>query len=652
MKANLRIVVALSALVMATYAGSLGGSFHYDDFHSLVRNPAVRDLGNIPAFFKDPRLFSVDADKSMYRPLLLMTYALQHAAHDYQASGFLVGNILIHLGCVLLLWRLILHLGPGLGRGTAAVAAALFAVHPVAGEPVNYVSSRSESLAALCILGAVLLYLRARHDRRWWVGSLAIFLAGLLTKATVAVVPLLVGVHEIWRGAGWRQVGQRVVPYALLLGGYVTWLSSRQLLPDDRAEPVRSLSVQLATQLKAVSWYLHMLILPANLSVDPAFALGVWSSPKVWLGVALLMSAVVLLRSAGGAWRWWLLWPLVVAMPASAVPLNVLVNEHRIYLAAAGLCVPFTAIARRSGSGWLCHWPALCLVLILAVLSDQRNAVWEAEKTLWADAVAHGPHGARARVHLGNALREEGRLSAALGQFEQALVLEPQNLAAHANLASIYYEQAAGDEQRAELKSAVELSASAKLLAMAAQQYRHVLSIDAEHREALTNLGNVYRMRGDGVAAAQQYRQAAEVHPEHPDAWANLADLAFESGDYTQAAELRERVVTLEPTRSEGFRRLGDARALGGNLAAASEAYDRACRLDPDALGACYNLAETLRARGDAASAEGVDSALHLWTRSLDAYRHVLQQFGDYRQARRQEAALRRRLAAVGTGTR
>ena len=106
------------------------------------------------------------------------------------------------------------------------------------------------------------------------------------------------------------------------------------------------------------------------------------------------------------------------------------------------------------------------------------------------------------------------------------------------------------------------------------------------------------------------------------------------------------------PPPNGGRSRLGDARALGGNLAAASEAYDRACRLDPDALGACYNLAETLRARGDAASAEGVDSALHLWTRSLDAYRHVLQQFGDYRQARRQEAALRRRLAAVGTGTR
>ena len=81
MTADLRTAMALSALVAVTYIGSLGGSFHYDDFHSIVRNPALRDTANIPAFFVDPGLFSVDADKSMYRPVLLVGYTLQHAAH-------------------------------------------------------------------------------------------------------------------------------------------------------------------------------------------------------------------------------------------------------------------------------------------------------------------------------------------------------------------------------------------------------------------------------------------------------------------------------------------------------------------------------------------------------------------------------------------
>ena len=643
MTASLRTALALSALVLVTYASSLGGSFHYDDFHSLVSNPAIRDLGNIPAFFRDPGLFSVDADKSMYRPLLLLTYAVQHAVHNYHAASFVAGNILIHLGCVLLLWRLALRLSPERSPRTVVIAAALFAVHPVVVEPVNYVSSRSESLAAVCILGALLLHLRTGEDRRWWGASLTLFLAGLLTKATAAALPLLIAVLEFGgavRGTrNWRDAGRRVVPYVIVLMWYVASLSSRQLLPDDRAEPVRSLFTQLATQLKAVPWYLQLLSLPVHQSVDPAFTEGVWSTAAVWFGAALMLSVLLLLfRCTEQRSRWWLLWPLLVALPASAVPLNVLVNEHRIYLAAAGLCVPFASLVRRSTPGWLSHWPAVILILVLAVLSVQRNTVWASEKTLWSDAVAHGPRGARARVHLGNALRDEGSLAAAGGQFQQALMIEPNNLAAHTNLASIYYEQAAADDAKA-----------AGLLAAAEQHYQHVLTLEPQHRESLTNLGNVYRQLGDVAAAAEHYQQAAAAHPDHPDAWANLADLALEIQAYDQAAAALRRVVALEPSRPEGFRRLGDALALSGDLAPASDAYERACQLDPSALGACYNLAETLRVRADAAASAGdKDASVQLATRALGAYRHVLQQAGDYRLARQQETVLRQRLAAAG----
>ena len=34
-----------------------GGAFHYDDFHSLVENPHIRSLANLPAFSPIPRPF-------------------------------------------------------------------------------------------------------------------------------------------------------------------------------------------------------------------------------------------------------------------------------------------------------------------------------------------------------------------------------------------------------------------------------------------------------------------------------------------------------------------------------------------------------------------------------------------------------------------
>ena len=71
-------VAALGAC-LALYANSFNNGFHYDDEHSIQQNIYIRTLANVPAFFTDPAMFSVDADKGMYRPLLLLSYALNYA---------------------------------------------------------------------------------------------------------------------------------------------------------------------------------------------------------------------------------------------------------------------------------------------------------------------------------------------------------------------------------------------------------------------------------------------------------------------------------------------------------------------------------------------------------------------------------------------
>ena len=116
---------ALLALVVgAVYANSMAGSFHYDDFHSLVLNSHIRSLEKLPGFFVDPGLFSVDAEKSMYRPLLLVSYALNYAWGGYGGGGYQAFNIAVHLLCALLIWRLAAEWGGGgavAGRRRAAL---------------------------------------------------------------------------------------------------------------------------------------------------------------------------------------------------------------------------------------------------------------------------------------------------------------------------------------------------------------------------------------------------------------------------------------------------------------------------------------------------------------------------------------------------
>ena len=79
MSPNLRpkmlLLFVVSAVVLV-HLGSLNNSFHYDDGHSIQRNPHIRDLANLPRFFFDTSLFSENPEFGMYRPLVLSAHAL------------------------------------------------------------------------------------------------------------------------------------------------------------------------------------------------------------------------------------------------------------------------------------------------------------------------------------------------------------------------------------------------------------------------------------------------------------------------------------------------------------------------------------------------------------------------------------------------
>ena len=85
-------VVLLTATVVVTHKSSISGDFHFDDDHSILENPHIRSIENIPSFFTDPSLFSRNEGSAMYRPLLLTTYALNYTWGGYRAEGFLVVN--------------------------------------------------------------------------------------------------------------------------------------------------------------------------------------------------------------------------------------------------------------------------------------------------------------------------------------------------------------------------------------------------------------------------------------------------------------------------------------------------------------------------------------------------------------------------------
>ena len=194
------------------------------------------------------------------------------------------------------------------------------------------------------------------------------------------------------------------------------------------------MDVQLATQVKAVPYYALLLTMPTSLSVDHQFSKAQSRySPTVIIAIAALVSLGAL------AWRnWirrseellWVAWPAVVLLPGIIVPLNVFINEHRLYLpsVAFAVCAGFAlvlVVRERAKLGVVC---TLLLLTTWGVLSHQRSEVWESAERLWSDARSKGSMMPRPHIYMGDFYARSKDAERALQEYRIALNIYPEAL--------------------------------------------------------------------------------------------------------------------------------------------------------------------------------------------------------------------------------
>ena len=144
------VALILSGSVFPLYLPTLSYPFVFDDGHNIVNNPHIR-MNEISveslldAGFKSP---------SANRPLSNISFALSYYFQGYNAAGFRLINILIHIVSGIFLYFLIrttLNISsPGSSevwhRWTPFFAALIWLVHPLQTQTVTYVVQRMNAL--------------------------------------------------------------------------------------------------------------------------------------------------------------------------------------------------------------------------------------------------------------------------------------------------------------------------------------------------------------------------------------------------------------------------------------------------------------------------------------------------------------------------
>lgn len=580
----------LLGAVLLAYGLGLGGDFVYDDLHSVRDNLALRDLGNLPAFFYDVDLFS-SLDCRLYRPVLLCSLALDAAISGMHPWMFKLSNLGVHYLCGLLL----MQLAGGFGqRGwPVLLGACLFAIHPLNSEAVLTISGRSNMLMSLGLLAALCCHQHAMQGRAWWVlGTLGATAVSLGAKEPGMVIPILLVILEGLRiGRAPRQdwdlraAAVRVLPVALLVMGYValraemlgaasmgvgSWTGGG----DVHAGHSRGLSTHLATMCLVLPQALLQFLLPLGLTMDPVLPYtNEWASAPVVLG-GLLLAGLVAFGLRAPRRRPDLFFAVCLvcgtAAPWVLKPLNLPFLEHRLYAPMAGLCMVSmlaTAwLARLQGRARVLPVFAAYAVLLLG-LSVDRSLDFRSSRVLWTAELEHNPESLVAMAGMAVCHIEAREYAAARPLLERLVAAHPDRKDARVNLAEAHLQDSAAGDPAVALEQAKELVArfpdnpfmwllkSRSEAALAGRRGGEVALYDAAVRSALHCL-KIAEPKG------LVYRTAAAARRLQGDDAAALTLL-----DASVAAGLDHYSVLLD--RAAVHERLGDRRAARRDLLAA-----------------------------------------------------------------------------------
>ncbi len=483
----------LLALTTLIYLPGLSGPFLFDDVTNILRNDALR-LDSLSPQALLRAAWSLESGP-LKRPLAYLSFALNHYfAGGYNAFAFKATNLAIHLLNTLLVAALAWRLGggalanqPARRGGFALLAAAIFALHPLALSPVLYVVQRMASLSTLFVLASVLCLLRARggipvgaghardrgaepgHDdthlstvavagiaRSYnigvtgWIAPFGWLLAGglfglfgVFTKENAALLPLFYLLADrvcfadapYWRWLGRPDRAGRLTRGALwLLAAAAAGLLAWYVAPGYAARPF-TLTERVLTEGRVLWFYLGLFALPRIDAFglyhdDIAISTGLltpWTTLPALLGLAALTwLGFRLLRRAplvGFGLLWFLTGHL---MESTLIPLEI-AHEHRNYLPLVGLAC---------ASAWLlvdfyqrAARPALVATgVVLAVLTATtalRAVEWRDAVTFTRYQVLHHPESAHSRNEYASALGKRRLYSEALEQLRAAQRIAP-----------------------------------------------------------------------------------------------------------------------------------------------------------------------------------------------------------------------------------
>ncbi|MCC6691703.1 MAG: tetratricopeptide repeat protein, partial [Bacteroidia bacterium] len=638
-------VITTFILLLWAYSNHFNNPFHFDDDHTIVSNSSIRNIKNIPLFFKDAHTTSSLPANQAYRPMLTTLNAIDYyigGAPDPVPCSFHLSIFISYfvLGVLLFFFFLSIFNSTQISswnKYLSLFATSFYCLHTANAETINYIIARSDSFSTLMVVLSFIIYIYRPAWRSKYIYLIPFTIGMLVKEPAVMFGPLLFVytilfeqesslTHIFKRGQRHKLIKALSVALPAVLIGLVYFYFSRIMTPPSWFPGGGKWYYYLITQPFVIVHYINNFFLPFNLSADTDWEL-IWTifDDRVIAGVLIVGSLIMLglVLSKYKSTRpitFGLLWFFISLIPSSSIfSLAEVLNDHRPFFGYIGLTMATVwggVLLCRQFAPWLGSsflTKSIMLLFATAILCGHaygthcRNKVWSSEENLWYDVSIKSPKNARGLMNYGNVQMAKGNFTAAQEYYERALKFRPNYSYLFINMGVL--NSAMGNASEAELNfnKAIQLNPN---VPEAYYHFANFLKKQGRINHAIETIRKGLMLSPDHVANQKLYDELIAMNlttldemeemekkvsdSPSPETYLNLSLAYYKQNEFEKCIEAANNALNLKPDYAEAYNNICSAYNRLGKYNEAEKACNKALQIKPDYELAKNNLQDVL----------------------------------------------------------
>jgi len=514
-----KFVFIIAFVGLFVYLNSIFNPFIWDDISLIVENPYIKNLKFFSNCFKTDIYMKFS---SFYRPLQIIFYSLIYKISKLNPIGYHLLNIFLHIGCAILIFILLKEI---YSEKISFLVSVLWVIHPINTEAITYISGTADPLFLLFGLLGIYFF-----NKNLKILSYFSILLSLLSKETAILIFPIFFLYQYVTNRLKRSFFKDYIPIFFIF--LIYFLLREKILNSEKLFSTIPFKRRFFTSFKTIFIYISIFLFPLVLSVERHIPyINTWKDIDFIVGFLYFLLFLYFIwnkRKNKKILFAGVLFILNYLFHSNIIiPLNGNLREHWMYLGGIGFFIYFILVIDKIKKENLKIFFVIFIFSLYGIRTILRNYDWKNPEKFFEKSLRYSFYPTQLYGNLCYYFIKNG-------EFIKGYQLSKKLINFGLKNESILYVYGL---------SAINL----KKYDEAENAFFEILKMDPKNYEVLTEIADLYFVKGDIEKAKEFLNKSLNLCPNYPKTYYLFSKIYIIENNIEKVESCADILIQLAP---------------------------------------------------------------------------------------------------------